>query len=265
MRSQRSYDKCDSYEQLPRIGWLRKRRWILLESSPRLANPHPRPNGITQSESIAPRNLLVSCNRGSGCVMRRGPAAGLTALLWRQCSAHNSIVSRIERATSRVRRWTTADASVFPPAESDLYQNSHAGQRDKVQLTGSTSRREEAASGVCGASTVQQTSNAGGVMAPRDRPWLHCDCCISCVAHGGPQKRPPRVHVEGRSRTLATPNWCRFGGGLRLRHPKTAECRRSDLRPASTPVRQAQAACANFPSSRACEASLTDSVLSAAL
>ena len=123
----------------------------------------------------------------------------------------------------------------IPPGsgESDLHQNSNAGQRDRVRLTGSRSRMEEAVSklGGCAASTVQQTSNAGGVMGPKDGPWLRCGCDISCVTHGGPQERSSRVHINGQSCILTMLNWLLSKKQPIIKRPKTAECRRSDLRP----------------------------------
>lgn len=83
-------------------------------------------------------------------------------------------------------------------------------------------------------------------MAPKDGSWLHCGCDISCITHGGPQKRALRVHIDRQSRILAMINWLMFGDGSLLKHPKTAECRSGDAVICGPPVRQAQAACANF-------------------
>jgi hypothetical protein len=63
-----------------------------------------------------------------------------TAVLWRHILQHGSTASRAQRANESRKEMNSGEASVFPPTESDLYQNSHAGQQDKGQLTGVAGR-----------------------------------------------------------------------------------------------------------------------------
>lgn len=151
-------------------------------------NPSPLILQISESLSKTQRHYAERIDstgeaKGSGCVMRRTATEPHGIIMAPVLSAQQH---RIEDQTGNesCKETGNGDASACLSAQSDLYWNSNAGQSDRVQLTGSRSRMEEAVSSV----GAKRQRLCGRRMAPRDRPWLHCGC-ISCVAHGGPQTR----------------------------------------------------------------------------
>jgi hypothetical protein len=195
--------------------------------------------------------------------MRR--AAGLTALLWRRCSAHNStcIVSRIER-TSRAKGLSTGIHWIPPcSGESDLHQNSNAGQRSRVQLTGSRSRMEEAVSLVGAQRQLCSRRPMRAASWARKTDPSCAAAATSTALHTAGRRRGHqgcilKDSLEYWQRSIGS--WLVMGCFL-----NTQKRRNADAVICGPPVRQAQAACANFLASRACDASFSDSVLSAAL
>jgi hypothetical protein len=139
----------------------------------------------------------------------------------------------------------------------------NAGQGDRVQLTGSRSRMEEAVSSVdakrqlCSRRPMRAAS-----WARKTDPGCTA-AATSAVLHTAGRRRGHQGCILKDSLAY----WqCSIGSyvvmGCLL---NTRKRRNADAAICGPPVRQAQAACANFLASRACEASLTDSVLSAAL
>lgn len=195
--------------------------------------------------------------------MRRA-AAGLTALLWRR-EVLSAQQHRIEDRTNErvVQGDERRDALVFLVAESDLYQNSNAGQMDRVQLTVSRSRMEEAFSSVGAKRQLCSRRPMRTALWPRETDPGRTAAATSAALHTAGRRKGHQGCILKDSLAY----WqCSIGSCLVMGcFLNTRKRRNADAAICGPPARQAQAACANFLSSRACEALLTDSVLSAAL